>query len=73
MSEYTDWDGFADTYYTNLRFQRLEALEKRQKPEEDYPYDENHPAFLSPEYWTRERADAKLYLKRFQAKRGLIE
>ncbi len=76
MTEFSDWDSYGLQYEAEKRAQQLNDFKKAEQlkvKQEENVYDEEHPAFLSREYWDKERQDAKLYLRRFQAERGLIE
>ncbi len=77
MTEFSDWDSYSLQYEAEKKAQQLNDFAKKEsllvKHAEEGPYDADHPQYLSPEYWAKEREDAKLYLRRFQAERGLIE
>jgi hypothetical protein len=75
MSEITDWDNYAGQYEAeqNAFGLRKAEIKRARGAEEDYEYDEDHPAFGTREWIDKEKGEAKRDLRRFLGKRGLLE
>jgi hypothetical protein len=78
MSEITDWDSYQTQYEAEQNEWGLRKAEKKAHsyalPEFDNEeYSDDYPAFGSPEWIEKEKQAAKLDLRRFLGKRGLLE